>query len=104
MAASSSDSEESLASLCKEAEQLKVKIDEEKQKFCDAQRKFHSSAEKASLKRCDPPNPSNTKAAFVSAVKTCLFQSRKWDRRYLCTGSVFSCMSSSIVYSVLNIY
>lgn len=39
MAASSS--EESLASLCREAEQLKVKIDEEKQKVNDLQRKFH---------------------------------------------------------------
>lgn len=40
MAASSSDgSEESLASLCREAEQLKVKIDEEKQKCNDVQRK-----------------------------------------------------------------
>lgn len=41
MAASSS--EESLASLCREAEQLKVKIDEEKQKFSDLQRKFQST-------------------------------------------------------------
>jgi len=41
MAASSS--EESLASLCREAEQLKVKIDEEKQKVNDLQRKFHST-------------------------------------------------------------
>lgn len=40
MAVSSSDgSEESLASLCREAEQLKVKIDEEKQKCNDVQRK-----------------------------------------------------------------
>lgn len=37
MAASSS--EESLSSLCKEAEQLKVKIDEEKKKCCDTQLK-----------------------------------------------------------------
>jgi len=47
MAASSSESEESLASLCREAEQLKVKIDEEKEKFCDLLRKFVSSVWKA---------------------------------------------------------
>ena len=41
MAASSS--EESLSSLCREAEQLKVKIDEEKKKFCDTQREFEFS-------------------------------------------------------------
>jgi len=46
MAASSS--EESLASLCREAEQLKVKIDEEKQKVNDLQRKFHSIDGRAS--------------------------------------------------------
>lgn len=38
--AASSSSEESLASLCREAEQLKVKIDEEKQKVNDLQRKL----------------------------------------------------------------
>lgn len=81
MAASSSDSEESLASLCKEAEQLKVKIDEEKQKFCDLQRKFYSSTDKASLNHCarlNPLNPVNS-SKIISAVKTCLFQSRKWE-------------------------
>lgn len=46
MAASSS--EESLASLCREAEQLKVKIDEEKKKVNDLQRKFHSIYGRAS--------------------------------------------------------
>jgi len=45
MAASSS--EESLVSLCREAEQLKVKIDEEKQMVNDLQRKFHSTDERA---------------------------------------------------------
>ena len=40
--AASSSSEESLASLCREAEQLKVKIDEEKQKVNDLQRKLLS--------------------------------------------------------------
>lgn len=47
-----SSSEESLASLCREAEQLKVKIDEEKQKVCDLQRKFHTILGKASVNRC----------------------------------------------------
>ena len=41
-----SSSEESLASLCREAEQLKVKIDEEKQKVCDLQRKFQAIVRK----------------------------------------------------------